>query len=417
MKNSGVQWIGDIPKDWSVSKMQYISEYLNGYAFKPSDWSEKGLPIIRIQDLTGSNDNPNYFDGFLPERYRVRRGDILISWAATLNSFIWDKEDAWLNQHIFKTQYYKDIVTKNFFFWLTQVVMLNMNNANKHGIMMQHVTTNVFNKFSLPLPPLAEQKAIADFLDTKCAEIDALLQDLDAEVKTLAEYKKSIIAETVTKGLNHNVPMKSSGISWVGDIPSHWSVRRVKDCYRFETGFTPDTTNQTYYDDIDGEDWACISDLQSKYVFETKSKISQSYLQINRKSKVQQGSLLFSFKLSVGTVAFAGKDIFTNEAIAAFQPSPNVNLQFLYYSAPVYIIHNAATNIYGASILNSTRISNAYIIFPPLGEQKAIADYLDKKCAAIEQTITSKLQQIETLKAYKSSLIYEYVTGKKQVPV
>lgn len=198
MKSSGIPWIGDIPSHWSISKMQYIAEYLNGYAFKPSDWSEKGLPIIRIQDLTGSNDNPNYFDGLLPERYRVRRGDILISWAATLNSFIWEKEDAWLNQHIFKTQYYKDIVTKNFFFWLTQVVMLNMNNANKHGIMMQHVTTNVFNKFSLPLPPLTEQKAIADYLDKKCAAIEQIITSKLQQIETLKAYKSSLIYEYVT---------------------------------------------------------------------------------------------------------------------------------------------------------------------------------------------------------------------------
>lgn len=204
--------------------------------------------------------------------------------------------------------------------------------------------------------------------------------------------------------------MKDSGFAWLGDIPKNWNVRRVKDLYQFDTGFTPDTSNQTYYDDENGEDWACICDLHDRYVTDTKSKISDTYLKVNKRTKVKKGSLLYSFKLSVGTVAFAGKDLYTNEAIAAFKDAPEINLNFLYYSAPVCIIHNSATNIYGASILNSTRILNANIVVPPLPEQQAIADFLDAKCAEIDGLLADLDAEVKTLAEYKKSIIAETVT-------
>ena len=101
MKDSGIEWIGEIPEGWEVSKLKYLGRYVNGYPFKPDDWGDKGKPIIRIQDLTGSNDSPNYYDGDIDAKYHIKNGDILVSWAATLDAFIWNKGDGLLNQHIF----------------------------------------------------------------------------------------------------------------------------------------------------------------------------------------------------------------------------------------------------------------------------------------------------------------------------
>ena len=127
--------------------MKHIARYINGYAFKPTDWTDEGLPIIRIQDLTGSNDKPNFFNGQIPAKYLIKKGDILISWAATLDSFIWNKGDAWLNQHIFKTIVNENEVDKKYFVWLSKIAMNNMNNENKHGIMMEHVTSDIFDNY------------------------------------------------------------------------------------------------------------------------------------------------------------------------------------------------------------------------------------------------------------------------------
>ena len=143
MKDNGVEWIGKIPSEWGKSRLKYVGRYINGYAFKPEDWGDTGLPIIRIQDLTGSNDKPNFYNGELDSKYLVSDGDILVSWAATLDSFIWNKGKGWLNQHIFKAIPNSAIIDRNFFFWMIKEAMKNMNNDNKHGIFMQHVTLDV----------------------------------------------------------------------------------------------------------------------------------------------------------------------------------------------------------------------------------------------------------------------------------
>ena len=228
MKDSGVAWIGKIPHCWNTSKLKYLGQYINGYAFKPEEWGSKGVPIIRIQDLTGSNDNPNYFEGQIDKKYWVENGDILISWAATLDAFIWNKGNGWLNQHIFKAVPNRRIINYDFFFWMIKESMKNMNNDNKHGIFMQHVTLSVFNNFTIPMPPLAEQERIAAFLDAECAEIDTVLEKTRASIEEYKKLKQAIITQSVTKGIRGDRPMKDSGIEWIGDIPVEWDVIRVK---------------------------------------------------------------------------------------------------------------------------------------------------------------------------------------------
>ncbi len=204
--------------------------------------------------------------------------------------------------------------------------------------------------------------------------------------------------------------MKNSGYSWIGDIPSHWEVRKIKNYYDIQTGFTPDTKNELYYDDVEGYDWVNISDIQDgKTIFHTKKKISNVYIERFNPEIIPQGSLMYSFKLSVGQTAFAGKPIYSNEAIASFLPKDNINLNYLRYSS-TFIVENAQTNIYNAKILNQDLIRNAYITFPPLVEQKKIADFLDEKCAEIDTVIEKTKATIEEYKRLKQSVITQAVT-------
>lgn len=205
--------------------------------------------------------------------------------------------------------------------------------------------------------------------------------------------------------------MKNSGIEWIGEIPDDWKVGALKYFYSMQTGFTPSTQNDNYYDDESGMIWVTISDITNagKYIYDSKSKISKKYLTNYTPKITPSNSLLYSFKLSIGTVAFAGVSLYTNEAIASFIKTEKVNLDFLYYSS-FLILYNANTNIYGAKLLNQDLIRNAKIIFPPLSTQQKIADYLDKKCAAVDRLIENQRAQIEKLKEYKQSVITEAVT-------
>ena len=204
--------------------------------------------------------------------------------------------------------------------------------------------------------------------------------------------------------------MIHSGIEWIGEIPKEWRIGKVKNYYSLQTGFTPDTKNELYYDD-NGLPWVNISDIgDSHYINTTKKRISQYYISKYNPTIVPKGSLLYSFKLSVGTVAIAGIDLYTNEAIASFLQGENVNLNYLFYSSQVCIIHNANENIYGAKLLNQDLINNATILFPSLPEQQKIANYLDKVCGEVDEMIALQEQMIEELKAYKQSVITEAVT-------
>ena len=204
--------------------------------------------------------------------------------------------------------------------------------------------------------------------------------------------------------------MKDSGIEWIGKIPEEWEVRKVKNYYVLQTGFTPDTKREDYYDDVNGYDWVNISDIQDGGIItETKRKISKNYIELFQPSIIPAGSLMYSFKLSVGQVAFAGRNLYSNEAIASFLPQKDVNLHFLRYSACL-IIENAETNIYNAKILNRDRINNARIVFPPKEEQQKIANFLDSKCASIDAVIEKTKASIEEYRMLKQAIITQAVT-------
>ena len=204
--------------------------------------------------------------------------------------------------------------------------------------------------------------------------------------------------------------MKDSGIEWIGEIPAEWTVCKVKRFYKLQTGFTPDTKKSEYYDDEYGFDWVNISDIcDGMTITETKKKISQLYIDHYKPSIIPTGSLLYSFKLSVGQTAFAGKPIYSNEAIAAFLEDKKVNLHFFRYSSS-FIIENAQTNIYNAKILNQDLINNALVPFPPLPEQQKISAHLDIECAKIDDVITKTKATIEEYKKLKQSVITEAVT-------
>lgn len=201
--------------------------------------------------------------------------------------------------------------------------------------------------------------------------------------------------------------MKDSGIPWIGAIPEHWKIARIKDIYSFQTGATPPSKTESFYD---GDNlWANIGDIDGKTIFETSKHLSDEGVSVCSMNISPKGSLLYSFKLSVGQVAFCGVDMYTNEAIATFIGEPTA-LSYLYYVAPLFIVFNANTNIYGAPILNQDLIKNAIIPVPPLAEQERIASYLDEKCGEIDELIEVEQQMISDLESYRQAIITEAVT-------
>lgn len=206
--------------------------------------------------------------------------------------------------------------------------------------------------------------------------------------------------------------MKYSGVEWIGDIPENWNIKKIKYIYNIQTGFTPDTSRDDYYSLEKQNVWVSIADLTScegKYINDSSNYISNLYIREKHPKIVKKDSLLYSFKLSVGKTAFAGKDLYTNEAIAAFDNNNNVWLNYLNY-ASFLIEYNSNKNIYNALILNQELIKNSITIIPPLNEQKLIADFLDEKVSNLDNILFDLNKQIEILTSYKKSIIIETVT-------
>ena len=201
---------------------------------------------------------------------------------------------------------------------------------------------------------------------------------------------------------------KDSGVEWLGDVPAHWEVQPLKHLAAFSSGWTPPTGREDLYS---GEHlWANISDLGPKFLDTTENTISDMAIREARLRTVEAGSLLFSFKLSVGKVSIAGVNMYTNEAIAAFAPSSLIETGYLFWAAPILIPRNAQDNIYGAPLLNRERIANAKLLLPAASEQRAIAAFLDRETAKIDGLVATKERLIELLQEKRTALITRAVT-------
>ena len=412
MKDSGIEWIGEIPEGWEVSKLKYLGRYVNGYPFKPDDWGDKGKPIIRIQDLTGSNDSPNYYDGDIDAKYHIKNGDILVSWAATLDAFIWNKGDGLLNQHIFKAIPQEEKITSYFFFWMIKEAMQNMNNDNKHGIFMQHVTLDVFNNFSVPLPPLSEQKWIATYLFQKISEADIMLDDTLSSITGYKKLKQTVITQAVTKTI-------------YDDFGNPSKFRKLRSlCDVLSKGTTPkdiETQNDEFY---------CIRYLKSENIVSNQLNLNPTFFitaETNNsleRSKLNSGDILFVIAgASIGKVAITTTDFLpanTNQAVAFIRLSSSYQYatKYTWYFLQSDVVKQLIALSAVQSAQPNLSLEDLGAMRLPLPDQMGclkITDYLDAKCAEIDRLIAKKEQLVKELESYKKSLIYEVVTGKRDV--
>ena len=409
-KDSGVQWLGEIPSHWETPRLNQIGKYINGYAFKPKDWTDSGLPIIRIQDLTGSNDNPNYFSGTIDTKYLIHDNDILVSWAATLDAYVWKRGDAWLNQHIFKAIPHSTI-NSHFYLWLLKVAMENLNNDNKHGIMMQHLTAVVFNHFRVPLPPISEQQAIADYLDTATAKIDEAIAQQQKMIDLLNERKQIIINNAVTKGLNPDAPMKDSGVDWIGEIPKHWEMKRLKTILsvKDKRNVDPEALLLSVYTAIG---------VRPRQELEERGNKASTV--INYKI-VSKGDLIVNRLLAwMGAYGLSNYDGVTSPDYDVYSFHADVNRG--YYET---LFRNTQFKSdcykYGHGIMMmrwrtySDEFLSINVPIPPRQEQDAIFDYLKPQIDKIEEGIEQCNRMVTLLQERKQIIINDVVTGKIKV--
>jgi len=427
MKNSGVRWIGDIPKNWAMTKIKFeISDYKAGpfgSSLITDKLEQEGNILVYTPEHVALSSDTCSNNLYLPEARRfemsqffVKEGDIVfpivgsLGRAMKINS---NNNEGIINQRLAKFRLSSTRLKDDYFLWLfaRSSFYSPYIDLYRRGTIILNLTKTIVGGMPIPLPPLSEQKVIADFLDAKCGEIDGLLADLDAEVKTLTEYKKSLIAEKVTRGLNPNAPMKSSGIPWADTIPAHWEIDKGK--FRFELRRTKGNPRNLELMSPT-QKYGVIPQSQLEGVVLVKENTD-----LNAFRTICIGDFCISLRSFQGGFEYSNYEGVVSPAYQVFYPiKPIADGYFKFvFKSDGFISY---INTFSMSLRDGKNIAfedfgNSSIPIPPLDEQIAIANYLDSKCAAIEQSITDKTQQIETLKSYKSSLIYEYVTGKKQV--
>lgn len=419
MKPSGVEWIGDIPQGWEVAQL--------GSLFIEHKYKNVGMASDNLLSLSYGKiirKNVNSVEGLLPESFEgyniVDDGDIVIRLTDLQN----DQRSLRVglcHERGIITSAYVTIRKRNittipaFFYYAIHSYDVYKGFYGMGSGVRQGLNFSGIRKLALPLPSRSEQEAIVAFLDRKCGQVDALVKNVQAQIEQLKAYKQSLISETVTKGLNPNAPMKDSGVEWIGKIPQGWEVNKVNRLFSvIGSGTTPKDVDDTQHDQ--GINWIQSGDINGGILRETRFKVSQKIVNETSALKLYQAPFIViaMYGASIGNLSTSIIDACTNQACCVLaSPKESVILDYLFYAfkpAKDYLIWKADGG--GQPNISQDKVKNLWLPVPPLPEQQAIADFLDRKCGQIDRLIAVKQAKIEQLEAYKKSLIYEVVTGK-----
>ena len=420
MKPSGIAWIGDIPQDWECKRFRFCGDVQYGYPFNSDYFSseETGFPLIRIRDIT-SGEIATYYEGAYPDEYIVKSGDVLVGMDGDFNVRVWANCDALLNQRCCRVLDSHQISKRFMAYYLPHYLKV-INNLT-WSTTVKHLLADDITNIYVSFPKISEQQAIADFLDDKCAKIDGIVADIEKQIETLQKYKKSLITETVTKGLDKSAPMKDSGIEWIGNIPEHWSIKKIKYiASKIGSGKTPKGGAEVYEDEG-------ITFIRSQNVYDDGLRLEDvKYISENIDAEMHATRLLFGDVLFNITGASIGRC-----CIYSLQDKGNVNQHVCivrtnekcYNDYLRYVLNSdigkvqTAINQMGGNRDSLTFEQIGLFIFPlpPQHEQIEIANVLRDRCEHIDNIINGKKKQLTSIHQYKRSLIYEYVTGKKRV--
>ncbi len=415
MKNSGVEWIGNIPSEWRIGRVKNAFTRKNEKAHQEEptilSLARSG---VKIRDLsTGEGQIAESYYNYNPVEpfdLLLNPMDLYSGANCSISKVYGVISPAYINLKANKNYY---PVFYDYYFKTQYWAMAFF--AHGKGVSYDNrwtLSTETMMNYYIPVPSLHEQKRIADFLDSKVTQIDKIISETKASIENYKEYKQSVITEAVTKGLNKNAPMKDSGIEWIGEIPSEWKVHML---------------SQIFY-----QHKCKNKDLQENNL------LSLSYGKIKRKNIDVAGGLLpESFdnyniidvndivlrltdlqndhkSLRVGIVKEKG--IITS-AYITLRSKENIETDYFYYYLHTFDIHKGFYGM-GCGVrqsLNFDELKKLKILYPSTKEQKSIVKFLDNKCAEIDNLILQKEKLITNLEEYKKSLIYEYVTGKKAV--
>lgn len=412
-KNSGVEWLGVVPDEWNIKRFNYV--------FKENKQKNIGLKETNVLSLSYGNIKEKNIDdnkGLLPESFEtyqiIEPNDIIFRFTDLQN----DKRSlrsAISKYHGIITSAYIGVKTKqnaDFYNYLFRAYDLQKVFYSMGEGMRQSLKMDELNKMPVVLPNKDEQKRIVSFLDTETTRIDNLIAKQEKLIELLEEQRKSIISHAVTKGLNPNAPMKDSGVEWLGEVPEHWEVKKIKRISPVNRGASPRPINDLKYFDDNGEyAWVRISDVtrSNGFLFETEQRLSS--LGASFSVKLEPESLFLSIAATVGKPCITKIKTCIHDGFVYF-PKLNKHRDLLFNIFESKLCFVGLGKLGTQLNLNSETVEDIYVAIPPESEEKAILGYIQTETTRIDNLISKQKSLIEKLKEYRSSIISHAVTGK-----
>lgn len=414
MKDSGIEWIGEIPEEWSIVKVKSLFELGRGRVIAQTELKEGGLyPVYSSQ--TKNNGCLGYID-----TYDFDKNQLTWTTDGANAGTVFLREGKYNCTNVCGTLLPRTNDNLKFLKYDLEYIAIYHKRLDTNGY---KIMNNEMAEIRIVRPELCEQNKIADFLDDRCNKIDQTIEKEKEVIEKLKEYKQSVITEAVTKGLNPEAPMKDSGVEWIGEIPEHWSIRRLRYLGNCQNGISK---SSEYFGK--GYPFVSYGDVyRNMELPEVVNGLVESTETDRKTYSVEQGDIFFTRTSEtieeIGLTCICTKTI-ENATFAGFlirvrptnKESLNIGYSKYYFSSNIHRrFFVKEMNLVTRASLSQELLKKLPVLLPPIEEQQEIADYLDKKCSAIDKLISNKEQVIEKLTEYKKSLIYECVTGKREV--
>lgn len=414
-KDSGVEWIGRIPSDWDVVKMKTISNVKNGFPFDSDKFdNENGFPLIRIRDIK-SQQIQTFFNGEYPKGAIVNNDDLLIGMDGDFNVCWWTNGSALLNQRLMSLEGIEMKSNKKFIFYAIQR-MLKVVNEQTYSTTVKHLSSIDFLNYHISLPKLSEQINIANYLDNKTSQIEDLILKKQQLIELLKEKRQIAITEGVTKGLNREAEMRDSGIEWIGKIPKHWGLKKIKHISPVKRGASPRPIDDPKFFDENGEyHWVRIADVTSsgKFLESTIQKMSEIGSRLSVKK--EPGELFLSIAGTVRKPCITKIKCCIHDGFVYFPTLDSDFSEYIYYIFETGQPYKGLGKLGTQLNLNSETVGDIIVPVPPKSELIKINEHLIVKSEKFDVLIKKINEEIHLLEEYKQALIYEAVTGKIKI--
>ena len=419
-KDSGVQWLGEIPGHWECTSLGRVLYEKLQYGASESgnlEYTNDSMRYIRITDITLDGklkkDCCKYLSSEIGKNYPVRKGDVLLarSGATVGKAFIYNEDnEACYAGYLIKASIQQDKVFPTFFFYFTQTSQYDeWKNRIFIQATIQNISAEKYTRMKLCIPPLSEQHSIVSFLDDKCGKIDEWVTKKHKEVEHLQELKQRVIADAVTRGLNPHVKMKATNIPWIKEIPEHWEMRKMK--YIFDERSEKNHPDEPMLSATQSEGVI----LQSKY----QGRVVVVNTGFEGLKLVKVGDFVIHLRSFQGGIEYAHDRGIISSAYTILTPKyPEFSAYYkrLFKSSSfIDLLKICVTGIREGQNINYSKLKQFSIPLPPLSEQKQIVSYLEDKTSKIDKLIANITKEIECIKEYKQRLISDVVTGQIKV--